>query len=280
MDMPETTPDLVLTDQVNELRRQFSEKEKMLSQSQLPDEEHNAAVAELQADFDKQFNSMQSTARQFQETQRLADAGLIPADKAQEAMWRMILPKETTSVMFPAGGQRSMPVGELTGKPMTKTLNEFATGAPTQSEVGWHGWTSPLRGKIAKQADLVKQYVGWRQMVGYDTKNAATKTQLDGIWDDKMASSKSYEWDPSHPEIQSLRAKGALTTAYANKNKNTPIMKSVTQASPFAAHVREQVEEKKPAMIDVFKPDGSRVRVPAGEWAKQKMTALQEGWKE
>ncbi len=278
MDMPETTPHLILADQVNELRRQFSEKEKQLFQAQLPDEDHNAKAAELEAEFDKQFNLMQGTARQFQETQRLADAGLISAEKAQEAMWRMILPKETVTGMFSSRQQASMHAGELAGKPMQSILAGYAEAAPTQKDYSRASFFRTP--SVAKQSDLIKQYQGWRQIVGYDVKPPAIKAQLDAIWDDKMASSKKYEWDPSHPEIQSLRAKGTLTTAYANKNKNVPIMKSTTQASPFVTHIQEKMEQNRPTMVEVTKPNGLRVRVPASEWAKQKTTALAEGWKE
>jgi hypothetical protein len=295
MQAPAATPHLVLQDQLDRLRQEFSAKAQQVSATQLPDDEHNATIQGLQKDFDKQYKSISDLASQFEQTQKLADAGLIPADKAEEAMYKMILPKETIDVMFPTGGQtnnRAMSTGELTGKPMQSVLSGYANAAPKTEKAGFNpmwllggvpgamaGLGRGQRKTIRSQKDLVKQYQGWREMVGYDTKNAAVKTQLDTIWDDKMAADKSNTWDVNHPDIQSLRAKGALTAAYGSKNRNAPITGN-SKTSPFISHVQEQVVDSAPAMVKITKPDGSIVKVPKGEWESQKSEATKLGYKE
>lgn len=281
MSMPNTTPQLVLQGQLQKLQRDYSQKEKSLPRDNVDPVEYNKEIVRLQKEFDSQYDYIAELGGQFDQTQLLVDAQLIPADRANEAMWRMILPSQTAQAMFdkPKGSDAGTPmsVATLTGKPMTRSITGFAEGAEKRGT-----WTSLVK-DYTKQEDLIKQYSAWRDFVGYESRPAVQQRQLDIQWDDMMTADKSNRWNPKDPAISALRAKGPLTRAAAVTPKpGTPIV-GTRGVSPFVTHIETKLNDKpiNPSpLIQVMKPDGTSVRVPSKEWEKQKTVALSEGWKE
>jgi len=271
MPMPTLTPQMILQDQFAKLREEYKAKGDSIPKSD--PENYAKQIQQLQGEFDKRKKDIYAQGSQFDQISQLAQAGLIPQEDADRAMWKMILPTETAQAMFqPESRNTPLSPGSLNAKSMTGSVSQFAGAAPEQ------GRWNPLSENRFEQPDLIKQYQAWRDFVGYDARPPVQQKQLDIQWDDMLAADKRYRWNPKSPEISALRAKGSISKAAAAAVLPGTPMAGTPKTSPFV----QQVQASKPApeKITVTRPDGSQVSVPKTEWLQQRTTALSEGWKE
>lgn len=276
MPTPQLTPQLLLQSQLKQLQEQTKAKEQLLPKGDPVT--YAKQIQQLQVDFDKKKKAIVDLGQQFDQISTIAQAGLIPQENADEAMWRMLVPTEVAKAMFPKQTSEGAPLSPsaLTGKPMTDMMTGFMNATPMQGN-----W-SPTPNHF-KQEDLTKQYVAWRDLIGYDQRPSVQQNQLDTHWDRTMQVDPRYKWNPANPEVAALRSKGQIAQTIANKyyrkpSGTTPVPQET--ATPFSQHIEQQINKQKPAMVEVTRPDGARIRVPKGEWETQKSAAISEGWKE
>lgn len=262
---------MVLQEQYRKLQTETKAKESALPKSD--PELYSKQIQGLQKEFDKRKAEIFSQGEQFDQVDMMVQAGLMDPQVADETKWRMVLPTDIAkNMVHPEAQGTPMAPGTLASKAMVGSIGQFSQAAPEQGR--WNPFSENRR----EQKDLIEQYKGWRDFVGYEARPPVQRRQLDIQWDDLMAGDKKNKWNPKSPEISALRAKGSIARAAAAQVMPGTPMAGIPKTSPFIDHVNEQKPE--PKMVQVQRPDGGLVEVPANEWQQQKEIALSEGWKE
>lgn len=218
--MPDT-PYSILDNQFNQLRRYYTDKEQKLRIRRLPKAQHNAELAGMQSAYDAQKFKISSMRSQLNNIRRSGtDPTLI-----DEAMWKLVAP-EQAAIRFPT---KRIPTERVPISPTAlgrheEMMAEFAEAAPSVGEFFTREKFEPR-----SQVDLVKQYVGWREAIGYANYTPGQQRQLDIQWDDVMKGRPKYEWDPASPQIKALRTYGGRITSIAAK-KVSPLAASIQKS--------------------------------------------------
>lgn len=271
--MPAMTPSLYLDRTVEDAFVQLQNTEQQLRGQGLPAEQFNAEFGKYQQEFDKLAQTATETQQQFQKWQQLADMGMIDAQRVQQAMWKMILPADIAKGMVPQAEDQGTPYspGQLVGSGkqygsggFMPSISEFAEAAEGFNT--WGGAYKPGDQKIRHKTELVKQYKAWRDFVGYDSLDPVKQRQLDIQWDDTMAADKRFRnWKPDDRQIKSLRAKGPLTKAMAQRITGSP-----TNAAAVRTPLQTSIEKAKPkaqqnGRVTVTMKDGTIATLPADQ---------------
>jgi hypothetical protein len=277
MPVPTLTPTLLLQDNLNQLREQVKAKAARIPKTDPAT--YNKQIGQLQSEFDKQHKKILELGTQFDQIDKLAQSGLIPRENADEAMWRMLVPTEVAKAMFPktseTGSQAPLSPGTLEGKALNEGIGSFTNAAPIQGN--WNPFVVNYR----KQEDLIGKYKEWQDYIGYHSRPDVQQRQLDIQWDSAMKGDSTNKWNPKDPEIAALRSKGPIGQAVRDKVYGAPpISPPMATVTPLSQEVQKEVAKQKPEMVQVYKPDGTPIKVPKSEWTAQKSAALSEGWSE
>lgn len=193
--------------------------------------QYNKLAQKFQTDLQKATQPFQQKIQQMQTIQRLVQQGHITSERGKEATWRMALPGETERAMFPSIAKIAKPAAPLSPtqlKSYEESAAEFVEAAKVTDRF-WGPIPKPFTRwhKFSKE-QLIKQYVGWQEYIGYLNLSPVRQHQADIQWDEYIRGQEIEEWNPNDPEIRALRPKGKLTRAVAPYA--TPMAKTIIQA--------------------------------------------------
>jgi hypothetical protein len=177
-------------------------------------------VTALQTEYNNQINKLKQLRNNLLQIQSLVSQNKITKDAGEKAMWRMVLPEETSRAMFPtAVGEDVIPPSQLTSE-VRKRAVDYSDAA--------RGWGRK------NQVDLIPQYKDFRNRValvfgadGYENLSPIERKQVDAEWD-LVQKGRSNYWNPESPEIATMRTTGTLGRAASKL------------VSPIAASVQEE----------------------------------------
>jgi hypothetical protein len=162
-------------------------------------------ITALQTEYNNRVLKLKQLRSNLMQVQSLVSQNKISKDAGDKAMWRMVLPEETSRAMFPtAVGEDVIPPSQLTSEVQKRAIL-YSDAAK--------GWGSK------NQRDLVPQYKEFRNRValvfgveGYENLSGIQKKQIDAEWD-LVQKDKGNEWNPESPEIATVRTTGTLGRA-------------------------------------------------------------------
>ncbi len=247
-------PDSIMRRRLDALKAHYKNKQSVLKGYKLSPKQHNSIVKRMQDEYDEQKFGMIAARLQVEDIKRGVAAGDIEQGAGEEAMLRLILPKEHVNALYPKEGTERTPLSPSALGGHEKMQEEFVGAAEKQDP---HWWL-PGGFERRTQEATMRQYLGWREAAGYDNFTPGQQRQLDIQWDDTIAGKGQYEWDPASPEIKSLRTYGNRLSR-AIGPKISPLAKSVQTAKPktsFGATVR----------------GAFATQIPGAAWAHSKLT--------
>lgn len=232
--MPDT-PYSILDNQQRQLQDFYESQEQQLRMRRLPKARHNAEIANMQSGYEAQKFRITSMRTQLD---NIRESDIDPTLR-DEAMWKLVVPPEHAAAMFPTVKKPTervpiSPPGLVSHKEL---IQQFAEAAEPVKE-----WFTREKLEPRTQENLIKQYVGWRETIGYTNYTPGQQRQLDIQWDDLMADRPKYKWDPKSPNIRALRTYGGRITGIAAK-KISPLAKSIqTSKVPVGVAYRTAAE--------------------------------------
>ena len=221
----------------NKIKRDFSQIESRLKKNfdldmaqlrrtPLTDDDFAMKSNELTARHKKLLSEQQSKMndrlRQLSMVKELSDGGFISPDKVQELGWKMVLPKDVSSAMYPTAQARA-PFSPGRIADYAELAQRYS--APKIVETRGFEWGPPK----VKKDKLLGQYTKFQQDIGYAAMAPNQRNQVDFIWDEQMKTKKHYGWDPTDVEVKKLRPRGRLTQAASNKFMS-PMDKSIRKS--------------------------------------------------
>lgn len=195
--------------------------------------QYNKLAGSFKNDLQRATQPFEQKNQQLQTIQRLIQQGHITPEKGNEALWRTVLPQETERAMFAQEARPSAPLSPTQlafyGQSVAKFVEPARVtdrfwGPFPRSYLKWH--------KFPKE-QLIKQYAGWQEAIGYENLSPVRQRQVDIQWDDYVKGQGIKEWDPKDPQIKALRSKGKLTRAMAPNI--TPVARTIIQAKRVEA---------------------------------------------
>jgi len=220
-------PDSIMKRRLEALKAHYKNKQNILKGYKLSPKQHNGIVKRMQDEYDEQKFGMISARLQVEDIKRGITTGDIEQGAGEEAMLRMILPKEHINAMFPKEGTERTPLSPTALGGHEKMQREFVSAAEKESPHFWLPQTFERR----TQEATMRQYLGWREAAGYENFTPGQQRQLDIQWDDIIAGKGQYEWDPASPQIKALRTYGnKLSRAIAPRI--SPLARSVQKTKP------------------------------------------------
>ncbi len=254
-------PDSIMRRRLEALKAHYKNKQSVLKGYKLSPKQHNSIVKNMQNEYDEQKFGMIAARLQVEDIKRGVAAGDIEQGAGEEAMLRLILPKEHVNALFPKEGKERTPLSPPALKGHLEKQEEFAEAAPSTGQF-FTGQANEPR----TQEDLVRQYIHWREQFGYDNFTPGQQRQLDIQWDNLMFDRPKYEWKPDSPEIKSLRTYGNRLSR-AIGPKISPFAKSVKTAKPkttFGATVRGAFATQIPGAEFIYNKLAGQKKEPQG----------------
>ncbi len=252
---PSSTPQLYLENQYRLLQSQAADWEKNLQSQGLDEQSYAEAIQNMQEQLNEQVSQFQAKADQLRQTRGMTDAGLMDEQAATRANWEAILPDEVLRAMYPKPedepdrGRLSMnTLDKITG-----SIEEFGTQIPKTTVEKRYGKSLGVTADWLKrdvkgyaQADVMKMYLKWRTMIGYDgLESPIERKQVDQEWDDWIASQKgTWKWNPDSKLIKAYRARGPLTRAYGSQFRQTPTGPNEA-TNPLSDSIAQALPKKK-----------------------------------
>ena len=210
----------------------------------------NAELAKLNAKYQRlEFDAMTKLQQQQEEQQRVQELigqGTQGMGREEEATLRMQLRPEAERLVFPTQGQ-PYSISALQGA-ISESIVEFADAAET--DPSFTPFTREAQEQRTKTG-LLNRYMGWRELVGYDTiaaRSPMRANQLDLQWDAEMRVDDRFSawWadDKRHrpiSEVSAVRATGRIgkamrgrvvSSATAMAGQVTPIGQSIRVKQP------------------------------------------------
>jgi hypothetical protein len=215
-------PFVILDQQMSQLKNNTRQQEMNIRRFTTDKNAYVNRIYQLQNDYDEKRQGILSMRKDLERVQSLVSQGAISSDEGKKAMWRMVLPQETSRAMFPTKEIPAIPASQLSTEVQPRA-EKYSNEAK--------GW-----GK-KEQVDLIPKYQEFRDNVAlvfgspsYDALSPIEKRQIDAQWDLTQKSLKN-KWDPESASIKSLRAEGTLTKAAAKL------------ISPMAASVQKEAKK-------------------------------------
>jgi hypothetical protein len=213
-------PFTVLDTKLTQLNASVKIGERALKTRRMTDKDFANEMYNLQDKYSAGVNALKQLRSNLMQVQSLVSQNKISKDEGNKAMWRMVLPEETSRAMFPtAVGEDVIPPSQLTSEVQKRAI-EYSDAA--------RGWGSK------NQRDLVPQYIKFRNRTalvfgaeGYENLSNIQRKQIDAEWD-LVQEDKGNEWNPRSPEIATMRTTGTLGRAASKL------------VSPIAASVQEE----------------------------------------
>ena len=211
--------------------------------------------------------------QQVQRMQTLIAQGQVTEVAGKEAMWRMVLPKESQAAMFPdnKGSKTPYSMSQMRGA-ISDSIMDFAERS---ADTPGLEWGAPKKTKDS----LVNQYSKWRELIGYDQMNPVRQNQLDLQWDAYMRTEKKFKnwWTDENkrrtlPEISASRPQGKIGAAMRDRIGGSAV-RSRPSTTPIGESVREQNKHGVYGLIGFGKP--TVFNIPKEEKPKQAPSADQ-----
>lgn len=266
----EQDPMQVLNDQFTQtqdyIKQQAAREEDLLRHRVMPDKNFNDELLQLRSKHEgllaQEKFKLQQQMGQVQKIQSLADAGQIEPDAANEAKWRLVLPLNAETAMFPKrfstdpypqGTIESRVVKGQEANPVLKNMIDYAESAEPESKdvtATRRGRGSGLFNWFEKEAkdiqSLLDKYQEWQTNSGYNYLNNPVKQgQLDTQWDAYMRSDSRFEnWFSDEKkrkpiaEVQALRSTGQIGRAMKSRLID---VSSNMSSSPMASSIRTKI---------------------------------------
>lgn len=226
-------PYVVLDKNLTDLQDYYKAKEQNLRKYKLPPQGHNQVVAGMQAEYDQAKLAVAGVRTQLDNIRQGITSGQIDPELGKQAMFSLVLPKETLEAMYPRptkSGQGGFAPGEA--QSYDKAFR--AAGASTVVAP----WFSA---NYSDPNALKEQYFSARAMAGYDSKNASDKIAFDLTWDKAMGADKKTlkAWKgliKDDPEIKMSRTYDSRLLEIARKRATgenlSPMAASLDKAKP------------------------------------------------
>ena len=191
---------------------------------------YNKLAGSFKNDMQRISQPFQQKEQQLRTIRQLVQQGHITQDRGNEAMWRMVLPQETERAMFTRDSvsKPSAPLSPTQLASYGESAAEFVEPA-RETDRFWGPIPKPytLWHKFSKE-NLIDQYKGWQENIGYTNLSPVRQRQVDIQWDDYVKGQGIKEWDPKDPKVRALRSKGRLATAAAPNI--TPMSRAIIQS--------------------------------------------------
>lgn len=217
------------------LKSQYSVELGSIQDQMLSDQDFNNKLNSLNSKYHGMLNQeryrMDQQVKSVQRIQSLVKAGQVAPDAGQEAMWRMVLPRETEQAMFPTGqkGQKGLSIAQKIGGPLERSVLGFAEAASTIPKLFKSAENEPKT-----KPGLLEQYTRWRDFVNYDIAEPFVKRDLDMVWNQLMMSDERFDawWSDKNKrkpiaEVKALQSQGRITGIM--KDKLTPFGRSIVK---------------------------------------------------
>lgn len=207
------------------IKQQYSVQWEMLRKTSRNEKQFKRGVDELIAKTDSSLNELGFAHEQQTETldqiQRLVEQGALTSEAGQQAMQRLVLPRETAGALAPAKTGQPLSMSQIMGS-ISDSIVEFAESAP---DIPGFEWGPPKKTK----EDLVDRYVQWRRQIGYDSFDPVRRNQLDQRWDSYMLGSTAFDnwWVDKKKrklltEVLATRTNGKIGRAMRGRIGRTP----------------------------------------------------------
>lgn len=190
---------------------------------------YNKLAGSFKDDMRKIGQPFQQKEQQMRTVRQLVQQGHITQEKGDEAVWRMVLPQETERAMFARDTtSKTSPLSPTQLASYGKSAAEFVEPA-RETDRFWGPIPKPymLWHKFSKD-NLIDQYKGWQENIGYANLSPVRQRQVDIQWDDYIKGQGIEEWNPKDPKVRALRSKGRLAKAAAPSI--TPMSRAIVQS--------------------------------------------------
>ncbi len=230
--MPASTPQLYLENQYRLLQSQAADWEKNLQSQGLDEEAYANEIGRMQEQITEQVSAFQAKAQQLTAIKGMAGI-TMDEEAATKANWAAVLPREVIEAMYPKP-EDEPDRGRLSINTLDKisdSIEEFGVQIPKTTVEKRYGKSLGMTADWLKrdvkgyaQADVMKMYLKWRTMIGYDGfESPIERRQVDQEWDNWVASQKgNWKWNPDSKLIKAYRARGPLTRAAGSPYRQTP----------------------------------------------------------
>jgi hypothetical protein len=253
-------PISVLDGQLNLLRTSFEQRARRIEEFGFKDaKEHNYYVTKLQQESDARKLEIMQVRDTLSMIQSGIASGHIDPDAGAKAMYGLVLPKDVVAAMYPKPQDASQE--GPTRRPFTpNTLTDYRELAKEFADAGAKDGRRGFD-PVTRQNLQIRQYLAFRQNTGYDDSSQITnaeRRQLDSEWDAVMRT-EGHQWDPTAPEIKSLRTYGD-PVLQAAANKVSPMARSLA-AQQKQAQKKERPKPQESIIGSTLTRGGRRWRV-------------------
>jgi len=176
-------PYVVLDKNLTDLWDYYAAKEKNLREYKLPPQGHNQVVAGMQAEYDQAKLAVAGVRTQLDNIRQGITSGQIDPELGKQAMFSLVLPKETLDVMYPKPTKPEQSGGFAPGEEKSYQA-EFEKAGKSTIVAPW------LSTNYSDPNALKEQYFSARATAGYDSKNVSDKIAFDLTWDKAMGADK------------------------------------------------------------------------------------------
>lgn len=228
----------MIRQQKNELWETYSRLEGNLRDTSMTDEAFSQQINKLQGSYATEFEKIKQLENQMTMVQQMVDQGQLTPEDGTRAVTNLAVPFNIRQAI--SGAEKPdtpFSAASLVSDSFTGTIGEFAKEARVDSR--W--WPGKKYGKD----ELMKQYLGWREFIGYDNLAPVRKRQVDLAWDDEMKTIGIDEWNSDDPNIKRLRSYGRLQRAAGIRS--TPGKRPVTIAEDIAGRIKRPVRSESKA---------------------------------